>query len=63
MFDHAASDYDAAYKHDATDAGSLYARGMGKLKKGDVAGGSEDVAKAEAMQANISAVYAGYRLR
>ena len=48
--DDAIKDYDAALKLDPKLAGALYGRGVAKMKKGDKAGGSADIAAAKAHQ-------------
>ena len=40
--------------------GSLYVRGLARLKSGDTAGGSADIAAAKQMDAKIADTYAGY---
>jgi hypothetical protein len=42
------------------DAGSLYGRGMAKLKTGDTVGGNVDIAAAKAIKPEIAEEYAGY---
>jgi tetratricopeptide (TPR) repeat protein len=41
-------------------AGSLYARGVAKMKKGDQQGGKRDIAAAKALKRDIDKEYAGY---
>src|ERR1700738_4492976 len=62
-FDQARADFDASLKRDAGDAGSLYGRGLTKLKTGDTAGGIGDIAAAKAVRADIAEVYAGYGIK
>jgi tetratricopeptide (TPR) repeat protein len=63
-FDAAIADYSAAIMQSPEEdhAGPLYGRGVAKLKKGDTAGGSSDIAAAKAIQPDIAEVYAGYRV-
>ena len=56
----AIADYSAAIMLSHEDAGSLYARGVAKLKKGDTANGNADIAAAKAMKPDVVEVYAGY---
>jgi hypothetical protein len=49
--DKAVIDLDAALHLTPQLAGSLYGRGLGKLKKGDAAGGDADIAAAKAIDA------------
>ena len=62
-FDRAIADYSAAIAKNAKDAGSLYARGVAKLRSGDTAGGEADIATAKAIKADIATVYAGYGVK
>jgi len=52
--DAAIADYDAALKANPNDASSLYGRGVAKQLKGDMAGGSADMAAATLSQADIA---------
>ena len=45
------------------DAGSLYARGVAKLRSGDTAAGDADIAAAKAIKADIATVYASYGVK
>ncbi|MBV8752115.1 MAG: tetratricopeptide repeat protein [Hyphomicrobiales bacterium] len=62
-FDQAITDYSAAITQDAKDADSLYGRGLAKLQSGDTAGGNADVATAKAIDPDIAALYASYRVK
>jgi tetratricopeptide (TPR) repeat protein len=66
-FDRSLADYGEAIRLDGAalaqnpkDAGSLYGRGMAKLKSGDTVGGRVDIAAAMAIKPDIDKVYAGY---
>jgi tetratricopeptide (TPR) repeat protein len=61
--ENAIKDYDAALKLDPKLAGSLYGRGIAKTRKGDRAGGSEDIAQAKVVKADIADEFARYGLR
>jgi tetratricopeptide (TPR) repeat protein len=52
-FDDAQTDYADLVRQDSKDAGALYGQGVSKLKKGDVAGGNDDIASAKALDANV----------
>jgi tetratricopeptide (TPR) repeat protein len=58
--DDAVADYDEALKLNPKQAGSLYGRGLAKLKNGDAAGGEADIAAAKAIQADIAEEFARY---
>jgi membrane associated rhomboid family serine protease len=58
--DDALADYDEALKLNPKQAGSLYGRGLAKLKKGDAAGGEADIAAAKAIQVDIAEEFARY---
>jgi tetratricopeptide (TPR) repeat protein len=53
----AIADYDAALAIDPKKAASLYGRGLAKKQKGDVAGGDNDIAAAEALLPGIGAKF------
>jgi tetratricopeptide (TPR) repeat protein len=53
-YDRAIADYDAVGKLDPKAADGLYGRGMAKLKKGDSAEGSADIAAAKAIESDIA---------
>jgi len=53
-------DYDAALKAAPKHAGSLYGRGVVKLRQGDIEGGNADIATAMAIQADIADQFARY---
>ena len=59
-FQQAITDYSAAIAQNAKDAGSLYARGMAKLKRRDIDGGNADIAAASAIKPDIANVCAHY---
>ena len=65
QFDKALADYDAAFALTKIPdhADWLYGRGMAKLKKGDAAGGSADIARAKAIKADIAEEYAKYGIK
>jgi hypothetical protein len=52
--DRAIADFDASLRLDPKMAGSLYVRGVIKLKKGDTAGGNTDIAAAKAIQKDVA---------
>lgn len=56
--DKAIADYDDALKLDPKFAGSLYGRGLAKIKKGDKVGGDADIVAAIAIKAGIAEEYA-----
>ena len=58
--DDAVADYDEALRRNPKQAGSLYGRGLAKLKKGDAVGGEADIAAARAIQADIAEEFARY---
>jgi tetratricopeptide (TPR) repeat protein len=58
--DDALADYDEALRLNPKQAGSLYGRGLAKLKKGDAAGGEADIAAAKAIQVDIAEEFARY---
>jgi tetratricopeptide (TPR) repeat protein len=60
--DNAIKDYDAALKLDPRLAGSLYGRGVAKIRKGDRSGGS-DIAAAKEIKKDIADEFARYGLR
>ena len=53
-------DYDEALRRKPKQAGSLYGRGLAKLKKGDAAGSKADIAGAKAIQADVAEKFARY---
>ena len=53
-------DYDEALKLNPKQAGSLYGRGLAKLKKGDAVGGEADIGAAKAIQADIAEEFERY---
>jgi len=55
--DAAIADYDAALAIDPKKAVSLYGRGLAKKQKGDIAGGDNDIAAAEALLPGIGAKF------
>jgi tetratricopeptide (TPR) repeat protein len=60
QWDSAIDDYSSALRLDPKLASSLYGRGLAKLKKGDTAGGTADIAAAEAIEANVVEGFARY---
>ena len=62
QFDNAIKDYDAALKLDAKQVGSLYGRGLAKLRKGD-RNGAADINAAKGMKAGIAEEFARYGLK
>jgi len=60
QLDDAVADYDEALRRNPKQAGSLYGRGLAKLKKGDAVGGEADIATARAIQADIAEEFARY---
>ncbi len=62
-FDNAIADYDATLKINPRMASSLYGRGLAKLKKGDTAGGNDDIAAAKVIQADVAEEFARYGVR
>jgi tetratricopeptide (TPR) repeat protein len=56
----AIADADSALDLDPKKAGSLYVRGLAKLKTGDAPGGTADIAAAKAIDPKIADTYAGY---
>ena len=63
QFDNAIKDFDAALKGDPKLAGSLYGRGLAKLRKGDRNGGSADINAAKGIKADIAEEFARYGLK
>lgn len=63
QFDNAIKDYDAALKGDPRLAGSLYGRGIAKLRKGDRNGGADDIKAAKQIKADIAEEFARYGLK
>ena len=61
--DDAIKDYDAALKLDPKLAGALYGRGLAKMRKGDRAGGSADVAAAKRIRSDIAEEFSRYGVR
>jgi tetratricopeptide (TPR) repeat protein len=61
--DNAIKDFDAALKGDPKLAGSLYGRGLAKLRKGDRNGGNTDMAAAKAIKSDIAEEFSRYGLR
>ena len=65
-YDRAITDYDANLKIDPKPVdyvGSLYGRGIAKLRKGDTSGGNADIAAAKAIQSDIAEEFAGYGVK
>jgi tetratricopeptide (TPR) repeat protein len=57
QFERAIADYDAALTRSPRQAGSLYGRGIAKLRAGDGAGGRADIAAARAIDPDIVEIY------
>ena len=56
------SDYDAALRAEPEEAHHLYGRGIAAVRPGRTAEGEADLARAAQLDANIAAIYAGYRV-
>lgn len=56
----AASDYDASYTLAPSMTGSLYGRGLARIRSGQTAQGREDVDAATARESSVAARYASY---
>ena len=54
------ADYDEALRRKPKQAGSLYGRGLAKLKRGDAAGSEADIAGTKAVQADVAEKFARY---
>ena len=61
--ENAIKDFDAALKGDPKLAGSLYGRGLAKIRKGDRSGGSADMASAKAIKSDIAEEFSRYGLK
>ena len=61
--DRAIADYDVALKLDPKLAGSLYGRGIAKLRRGEAAGGNSDVAAAKAIRPDIAETFEHYGVK
>jgi len=59
-FADAIADYDEALRRQSWLPGSLYLRGVSKLRLGNAAGAKSDIAAAEVMEPKIAARFAGY---
>jgi tetratricopeptide (TPR) repeat protein len=53
-------DYDASYRRDAHQVGSLYGRGVSQIRLGEVVAGQADISAATARDAGVRARYAAY---
>ena len=62
-FDRAIADYGSAVAQNPKDAGSLYGRGVAKLKSGNTADGNADITAAKAIRPDIAEVYSGYGVK
>ena len=60
--DDAFADYANVLQQKPKNADALYGRGMIKLRKGDVAGGNDDMSSARAVQKDIADDFAKYGL-
>jgi tetratricopeptide (TPR) repeat protein len=63
QLDSAIADFDAALKLNPKLAASLYGRGIAKSRKGDSAGGEDDIAAAKAVKADIAETFAKYGVK
>jgi Flp pilus assembly protein TadD len=63
QFVKAIDDYNAVLARNPMDAGSLYGRGIAKLRTGDGSSGRADIAAANAVQPDIAEEYQRYGLR
>ncbi|MBM3526733.1 MAG: tetratricopeptide repeat protein [Alphaproteobacteria bacterium] len=65
QFDKALSDYDTAFllTKIPDHADWLYGRGVTKVRKGDIAGGNADIARAKTIKADIAEEYAKYGIK
>ena len=62
-FEQAIADYDAALARNPRDPGSLYGRGLARLRgQNDPEGGRADVAAAKALDPGVAAEFARYGL-
>jgi tetratricopeptide (TPR) repeat protein len=59
-WDRAIDDYGSALQLDPKLAGSLYGRGLAKLKTGDTTGGNTDISAAKEIESNIVEQFARY---
>ena len=59
-FEKAISDYDQSILLGGERAGSLYGRGIAKLKKGDTEGGNKDIMLATKKNPDVAERYRGY---
>jgi Tetratricopeptide repeat len=63
VFEQAIADYDAALTSNPRDPGSLYGRGLARLRgQNDPEGGRADVAAAKALDPGVAAEFARYGL-
>ena len=62
-FDQAIIDYTSALAQNTKDAGSLFARGVAKLRSGDRAGGNADIAAAKLIKPAIATAYGSYGVK
>jgi hypothetical protein len=60
---HAIADDDAVAALNPTDAGSLFFRGMAKLRNGDKTGGDADIASAKAIKPDVAEQYPNNTLK
>ena len=61
--DDAIADYDAALKLSPKLAGSLYGRGLARLRKGNTDDGNADIAAAKAIQSDVAEEFARYGVK
>jgi hypothetical protein len=57
------ADYANVLQQKSTDGTALYGRGTVRLKKGDVAGGNDDVAAAKAITQDIDTAFWRYPVK
>ena len=59
-YQQAIADYSAAIAQNASDADSLYGRGVARLRTGNTAGGNEDIVAAKAIAPSIAEEFKEY---
>jgi tetratricopeptide (TPR) repeat protein len=59
-FEQAVADFDAVLQQNPKDAWALYGRGAARMKRGDAAGGGDDIKAAKALFAGIEEDFASY---
>ena len=58
--DHALAEYNAALALNPNLAGSLYGRGITKVRKGDISAGETDIEAAKTIEAGVADEFAKY---